>query len=276
MSSAPAGKTFFADLTWVEAERLLEGRRRPVLLLPVGATEAHGPHAPLGTDPLISLGMCRRAADRLRDDPDLRALILPAVSYAVTRYAAGFPGTIHVQEATLQALLVDVCAHLIERGFRHLVVVNSHFEPEHVATIHRGLDLVEERTGAVVGFVDLTRKERALALTEEFRRLGSHAGRYETALVLADRPDLIDEVVRARLEPVDVDLVAAIGQGLEEFRAMGLTRAYNGAPAEATAEEGREVFEVLTDMLVQAMRDLVAGTGGRDRPGFYARRGAPR
>ena len=63
-----------------------------MLLLPLGATEPHGPHAPLGTDTLISLGICRRAAERLEDDPDVRALVLPPLPYGVTRYGAAFPG----------------------------------------------------------------------------------------------------------------------------------------------------------------------------------------
>ncbi len=52
---------------------------------------------------------------------------------------------------------------------------------------------------------------------------------------------------------------------------MGLVQAYNGAPAEATASEGEETFAVLTGMLVEVVRDLAAGTGGRDRPGLYGR-----
>jgi len=53
----------FADLSWPAAQELLSGRRRQVLLLPVGAVEAHGQHAPLGTDLFISLGMCRRVIE---------------------------------------------------------------------------------------------------------------------------------------------------------------------------------------------------------------------
>jgi creatinine amidohydrolase len=261
----------FAELSYVEVEELLRDRRRPVLLLPVGATEPHGPHSPLATDPLISAGMCERVAAALAEDPELRLLVLPSLDYGVTRYTTGFPGRIHVSEEALEAMLRDICTSLIAEGFPLVAVVNNHFEPEHVQTIHRALDRVEEETGVVVGYLDLTRRKRAERLTEEFRRGECHAGRYETSLVLADRPDLVEPDVMAGLPYVPVNLAAAIAEGEKDFRTMGLVQAYNGSPAEATAAEGEEIFATLTEMLIELVRDLAAGTGGRDRAGLYGR-----
>src|SRR5262245_3655237 len=130
----------FADLKWPEVRALLETERTPVLLWPVGATEPHGPHSPLSTDVLISQGMCERAARELAGDPKVRALVLPALPFGVTRYAAGFQGAIHVGEGALEAMLHDVLGSLIGQGFVHNVIVNNHFEPEHVQTIHRAID----------------------------------------------------------------------------------------------------------------------------------------
>lgn len=197
----------------------------------------------------------------------MRALVLPALDYGVTRYSRAFPGAIHVGEETLQALIVDVCRSLIGAGFRHLMLVNNHFEPEQVATIHRSLDRIEDETGVRVGYLDLTPRERAARLTEEFQRSECHAGRYETSLVLAERPALVRPELMRDLPALPISLVGAIQQGQSEFKAMGLGQAYNGAPAEATAQEGEATFERLSDVLVELMRQLVGGTGGRDRPG---------
>ena len=60
-----------------------------VHVLPLGAVEPHGPHAPLVTDTLISIGVCHRAAKRL--EGEIPVLVLPPVHYGVTRYAGGFP-----------------------------------------------------------------------------------------------------------------------------------------------------------------------------------------
>jgi creatinine amidohydrolase len=223
------------ELTSPRLEKLVD----PVALWPVGAVEPHGPHAPLGTDTLISVGMCERAAARLDN-----AVVLPPLPFGVTRYGAAFAGAIGISEATLRAVVLDVANAVAENGFRRLVIVNNHFEPEQVATLRAAA----EEAGAL--YLDLVRRRNAERLTDEFRRGSCHAGRYETSLVLADAPELVDAEA-AKLPPNEVDMPAAMAAGRTDFLAMGMDCAYCGAPAEASAEEGRATFETLTDMLVE-------------------------
>jgi creatinine amidohydrolase len=230
----------FADLAYPELERL----REAVVLLPLGATEPHGPHAPLSTDTLISTGVCERAAARL--EGELPVLVLPPLAYGVTRYAAAFPGAVSIGEETLRGLVTDIRASLAAQGFSRLVLVNNHLEPEQVRTLRElGLPLL-----------DLTRRASAERLTEEFRSGSCHAGRYETSLVLADRPELVDRERMSALEAKMVDMPAGIAAGRTDFLALGMDEAYCGAPAEATAEEGRQTFETLTEMLVELIREV--------------------
>ncbi|GAA2973082.1 creatininase family protein [Actinokineospora diospyrosa] len=244
----------FADLTSPGAAALRE--RTPVLLLPVGAVEPHGPHAPLDTDPIISAGMCLRAADRLADDPVITVKILPALSYGVTEFGAGFAGAVGISAATLGSLVVEICSSLAAQGFPRVVVVNNHFEPAHVSALRAAVKTLADN-GIRTGYLDLLRRAAVARLTEEFQSGSCHAGRYETSLVLADHPELVDTGAMARLPAVRVDLPAAMSAGKHGFTAMGMLDAYCGAPAEATAEEGRQTFESLTDMLVEAIHDQV-------------------
>jgi creatinine amidohydrolase len=184
-------------------------------------------------------------ARRLADHPALRALILPALPYGVTRYAQAFPGAVHVSEETLYSIVVDVCTSLIEQGFVDIIVVNNHFEPEHVATLRRAT------TSVNVGYLDLVRRKNAARLTAEFQTGSCHAGQYETSLVLADRPDLVDRRRMAALPPITVDMPAAMTAGQRDFVAMGMDQAYCGSPAAATAEEGERTFDTLTDMVLE-------------------------
>ena len=223
------------ELTSPQLDKLAD----PVALWPVGAVEPHGPHAPLGTDTLISVGMCERAAARLEN-----AVVLPPLPFGVTRYGAAFAGAIGISEQTLRAVVLDVAKAVAENGFRRLVIVNNHFEPEQVATLRAAA----EEADAL--YLDLVRRRNAERLTDEFRRGSCHAGRYETSLVLADAPELVDPMA-AELPPNEVDLPAAMAAGRTDFLALGMDRAYCGAPAEATAGEGRATFEILTDMLVE-------------------------
>jgi creatinine amidohydrolase len=244
--------TEFADLAYPDVEALLADERPTVLLLPLGATEPHGPHAPLQTDTLISVGMCTRAAGRLETDPDVRALTLPPLPYGVTRYGAGFAGAVSVSESTLRALVVDICKSLAAQGFPRIVLVNNHFEPEQVATLRAAV----EELGAAARLLDLTRRQNAARLTEEFQSGSCHAGRYETSLVLADHPEHITRERMNALQAKMVDMPRAIADGRTDFLAMGMDSAYCGAPAEATAEEGERTFETLTEMLVELIREV--------------------
>jgi creatinine amidohydrolase len=210
-----------------------------VHLLPLGATEPHGPHAPLSTDTLISVGICDRAAERL--EGEIHVLVLPVVPYGVTRYGSAFPGAVSIGEETLRSLVTEIAATV-----GPLVLVNSHFEPEQVETLRStGLPLL-----------DLTRRKNAERLTEEFRSGSCHAGQYETSLVLAERPKLVHVDRMLALDERHVDMPAAIRAGQTDFGAMGMDQAYCGSPAEATAEEGRQTFETLTEMLVELIREV--------------------
>jgi creatinine amidohydrolase len=246
--------TAFAQLAYPDVEALLADERRTVLLLPLGATEPHGPHGPLETDTLISVGVCRRAAERLEHDGEVRALVLPPLPYGVTRYGAAFPGGISIGEETLRALVVEISRSLAAQGFPRLVLVNSHFEPEQVKTLREAV----EELGNGVRLLDLTRRENAQRLTDEFRSGSCHAGRYETSLVLADEPGLVRRERMEALEAKMVDMPAAIAAGQTDFLAMGMDLAYCGAPAEATAEEGLRTFETLTDLVIDLVRDVAA------------------
>ncbi|GAB3455427.1 creatininase family protein [Actinophytocola sediminis] len=245
--------TAFAELTSAQVAELPTGGRVPVLLLPVGAVEPHGPHAPLGTDQLISAGMCARAAERLAGDPALRVLVLPAIDYGVTEFAATFPGCVSIGADTLRALVLDITRSLTAQGLHRIVVVNNHFEPAHVTALRAATQ------EAGVAYLDLVRRRHAERLTEEFRSGSCHAGQYETSLVLADRPELVDHTVLGTLPEVTVDLPAMMAAGHHSFADLGMDRAYCGSPAAATVAEGQSTFDTLTDILVELIREVGHG-----------------
>jgi creatinine amidohydrolase len=250
MVSMPAS-IHFADLTSPRARALLDSGPVPVLLLPVGAVEPHGPHAPLRTDSIISVAVCERAATDLAGDRKVRALVLPEIAFGITRYSAAFTGAVSISESTLLALIVEICASLRSQGFRNIVLVNSHFEPAHVATLRQAAETAQ------VAFLDVTRRVVAEQLTEEFQSGAAHAGRYETSLVLATHPELIETEVMRRLPALRVDMPAAMAGGRTDFLAMGMDRAYCGAPAEATVREGDSTLATLAGLLVELIRKHV-------------------
>jgi creatinine amidohydrolase len=240
----------FQNLTWKEArERLGKGA---VVILPVGSTEAHGPHLPLATDVIISEEMSRRAAKKLIEQ-GIDALVLPPIAYSVTDFSSDFVGTISIRKETATALLRDICVALYKQGGRLVAIANSHLEPEHIRSIQDAIKLVEQETGQTVVFPDKRKRRWAETLTEEFRRGDCHAGSYETSLVLAARPELVREEVQEQLEPVNISIAEKIREGARTFNEAGGTEAYFGSPSQASRQEGEASYEALSDMLVRAV-----------------------
>lgn len=251
--------TDLAKLAWPDVQALLE--QGCAAILPVGATEAHGPHLPLDTDVTIALGMARRAAARL-EQQGRPCVVLPPISYSVTDYAAGFPGSLSLPAEVAQAHVAAVLGAAARAGFRPLAIANAHLEPAHIATLAGAAAACTEATGVPVAFPDVTRRRLAERLTEEFQSGACHAGRYETSLVMADDGGSVREDRRKDLPPVEISLVDAMRAGQEDFLAAGGTQAYFGWPAEATADEGRQTYETLATLLVEALEAAEADAAG--------------
>jgi creatinine amidohydrolase len=245
----------FEEQTWKTAGQTLSAGL--VAILPVGSTEAHGPHLPLSTDVIISQEMSRRAAGKLREQA-IETMVLPPLAYSVTDFSADFPGTISIRKDSAVALIRDICVSLYRQGARLVVIANSHLEPEHVAAINEAAELVKQETGKAVAFPDKRRRRWAATLTDEFRRGDCHAGSYETSLVLAARPDLVSDEIRGTLEPVPISIAERIKAGSKSFKEAGGTEAYFGDPRAASAEEGESSYEALANMLVTSVIEALA------------------
>ena len=250
-----------ADLTWEEVRDL--DRARTVLILPVGAIEAHGPHLPLGSDIIIAQAMARAGAVRM-EAQGLRAAILPVLPFTAATFGAGFAGTLSVQGSTVTGLIVDLARELTRHGFAGLAVANAHLDPAHLDAIAKAESRAREEGLIPVICPDVSKKPWALRLTEEFKSGACHAGRYESSIVLAVRADLVRESIRRDLPPNPVSLSKAIRGGARTFEEANGKRAYFGWPAEATAEEGKETIDALGGILADAVIGAFPRSGARD------------
>lgn len=243
---------WLATATYDEVAAL--DRARAVAVVPLGATEAHGPHLPLATDVIIAEAMARAGAERLarRGVP---VVIVPAVSLTPAPFAEAFPGTLSVRPETLVALLEDVADGLAAQGLARQVYSSAHLDPTHLRAVREAVEAIRG-DGRRVAFPDLTRKANAARLGEEFQSGACHAGRFETSIVMAERPELVREV-RASLPPNPASLSVAIRAGQRTFAEAGGPRAYFGWPADATAAEGRALVDTLGAILEEAALALL-------------------
>ncbi len=239
-------------MTWEEARGL--AGERAVAVLPVGAVEAHGPHLPLTTDVVIAEAMARAGAERLAAR-GYDVFLLPPLYYSAAPFAAAFPGTISIRPETMTAVVTDIARSLADHGVRALAIANAHLDPAHLASLRA----VAEEVRLTIVFPDLTRKPWALRLTDEFRSGACHAGRFESSVIMAERPGWVRDTIRAALPEVPHSLSVAIRDGKRTFEEAGGPRAYFGDPASASAEEGRETIAALGRILEDAVVAALEG-----------------
>jgi creatinine amidohydrolase len=180
------GKFEFRSLTWEEVNEAV--RREPVVLLPVGAIEQHGPHLPLDVDNLGAETVCLRAAEKV---PEL-LLVMPAVHYGFNEQGLDFPGTISITEQHFVGYCYDICGSLERMGFRKILLVNGH--GGNSALLEVVARLVTARTEALAAAVDyyFLAKDAANEVRESSFPGGmTHAGEFETSVYMALAPHLV-------------------------------------------------------------------------------------
>jgi len=251
-------KAEFAANAWPDVRDALQSGKKIVAILPCGATEAHGPHLPLNTDIIISETMAAYALPTLAAR-GIASTILPTLAYMPANYAESFPGTVSVRAATAKVVLLDIAESLKTQGFACLAVANSHFDPANVAMLREAADEIRA-SGLPVAFPDFTRRKLAQTLTAEFQSGACHAGQYETSLIMAARPDLVDDAARKLLPDNPASLTEAFAKGARNFEEAGGPNAYFGFPRQASAAEGEESYGTMAAALVATIEETLAAT----------------
>jgi creatinine amidohydrolase len=167
------------EATWTEVADL--AAETDLALLPVGSTEQHGPHAPLGTDALAAEAVADAGAAAYEGD----VAVAPTIPVGVAAEHRQFPGTLWYSPETFRACVRETTLGLAEHGFDRVVVVNGH---------GGNVDALREVTGTI------TRQDDAYAVAFTwFEAVGDHGskmghgGPLETAMLRHVRPELVRE-----------------------------------------------------------------------------------
>lgn len=254
-------KVRYDELTWPEMQEAINSQ--PVVLVPFGTVEDHGPHLPLNTDNVIVEAICLEAARRTPGE----MLVMPVVAYGLDEHHMDFPGTVSVDMQTLLAYVADVAISAARHGFHHLLIVNGHGSNASIADLVARKVVLE--TGGVCGAmspnaaIDPTLAEPTLS---EMRRSGpggvAHAGEYETAMMLHLRPDLVQmdrairEMGQLKLEFFNWDHGEPSVLSWQDFWSRMSATGVCGDPTVATAEFGRALFETTVDNFVRFVREF--------------------
>jgi creatinine amidohydrolase/Fe(II)-dependent formamide hydrolase-like protein len=166
------------ELTWVDVQEYL--KTSDMVIIPLGSTEQHGPHMPLGTDSYEAEGISKIISERTG------VLVAPVLWVGYSIYHSGFPGTLSLKPETMEQVLYETAQMLIKYGFRRFMFFNYHGGNNIVQdrVIHR-INHTTEAIGVAIGHGGHIQKGG------EGEFFDWHAGKGETSLMLYLRPDLV-------------------------------------------------------------------------------------
>jgi mycofactocin system creatininase family protein len=228
-----AGPLRLADATWPD----LEARPRGVLIVPLGATEQHGPHLPLDTDTYLASEIASRV-NAIRPASGLA----PPIAFGSSGEHADFAGTLSIGTDVLR----DVVVELVRDSSRHwssLLVVNGHGGNIDALQLAAEVCRHEGRTFAAVHLA--------------VEGMDAHAGAAETSMMLYLNPD------RVRLPLMQQGHISSTRELMQQLREDGVrTVSANGVlgdPTNASADEGLRWIDALTAKAIAA-HDLLAAS----------------
>ncbi|WP_418283163.1 creatininase family protein [Halorubrum sp. DTA98] len=247
-----------ADQTWTD----VRDATVDVAVVPVGSTEQHGPHAPLGTDTLTAVSVAETAAsayaaeprDGVADDVTRgEAVVTPPVPIGVAEEHRAFDGTMWVSPDTFRAYVREAAASLTAHGIDRVVFANGHGgNVEALAEVARRYSRDDDHDGYAVAFTWFE------AVGEHASDMG-HAGPLETALLRATNPDLVREDRIADASDGAADRWGEWVSGVnlthdsEEFTDNGVV----GDPAAGDEVLGAELLDRASDALAELLRAVV-------------------
>ena len=163
----------------------------PVLLIPMGTVEQHGPHLPVNADNMVAEFVARSAAEQTN------AIWAPGLNYGCSDIYRNFPGTISISNDTLANLLEEVCEGYVKAGFRRIIFVNNHAGNEIV--VERIARILRARHGMLVGSIYPWALGFALMEDQydDAAAVYGHGAEPETSAMLAIFPD---DVTLSRME----------------------------------------------------------------------------
>jgi creatinine amidohydrolase len=237
------------ELTFTELEAL--DRNRAVVLFTVSPLEEHGPHLPVGTDLFTADSICKKLAERIIEaKPGWTVLTGPSLPIGASAFDRA--GTLLARPRTVRNATLDYGASLARHGFRYLLVLNGHGGPRHIVALEEAAAAVSRRykvrmfsvsgpvlwkfmRGGYASRLEATLGRPFTAAEREALNGDTHAGMWETSLVLQARPELVKPKY-AGLPAVKFRLIDALRKNYP--LQLGNRMGYIGTPSAACAELG--------------------------------------
>jgi creatinine amidohydrolase len=253
----------YDHLTWIEIKAALARQPQPVVAVPIGAVEDHGPHMAISTDNDILEDVLAECGRRAQGD----LLVLPVIPFGLDEHHMDFPGTIAIEIETTLAYLSQVAISVARHGFTHILIVNGH------GSNHSICDLAARKcviaTGAICGATTINAAIDPTLMADVLnaeRRGGpgsvAHACEYETSMMLHLHPERVDmglarrDIGQLKLKYFNWDHPEPSAYTWQDYWSRFSAEGICGDASVATAELGRRVLDVTAERFVELVREF--------------------
>jgi creatinine amidohydrolase len=260
---------FWADLTTQDFARAIQNGQaaRTIAVLPVAATEQHGPHLPLSVDTVLADGVVAATLPHLPED--LNVLFLPTQAVGLSPEHMQFPGTLTLKAETVIQLWTQLGESVARAGIHKLVLLNSHGGQVGV------MDIVARDLRARLGMLvysvnwfnlpllDEQGKDINAQFSADEHRFGIHAGEVETSMMLALNPGRVQMAQAQNFHSTSRDRAgkfailgngksAKLGWQMQDYNLAGAV----GNAAAATAAKGQAVVDAAGRSLATLLAEI--------------------
>ena len=244
-----------AELTWQDFGQKI--KENCVVILPVGSTEEHGPHLPLGVDAYIAEGLAKMLAK------ETNAVVAPTIAYGYKGNTGGgplFPGTLEMNAETLIRQVTDVLCELAADGVKNIFIMNAHYENEMFLLEAMDLTTREYPDVKIVesAWWDQFTDELIARVFDEVPFPGwavEHAAIAETSMMQFFRPDLVrmERFVEEEQIPVYSYQISPIKK--EVFPKLGSP----STSRSASGEKGEDIMNTILPKFVDIVTSEFSG-----------------
>lgn len=254
------------EMRWPEVEEYL--KEQSIILIPIGSTEQHSYHAPLGTDSFVAIQLAEDASK------EANVISAPPLYFGWSPHHMVLPGTISIEPSVLQLLLFQMIKSLSVHGFRNFIVINGH-RITNLPWMQIAAQKAQSELDVKVVIFDPAYMSREIASELGFGPIG-HAEEAEISQMLYIRPELIklDEAVdsvgdRMHTRPLyhidprsTEDTLVYVPSTLSQMeKVVEETGGSTGKPSKSRADLGKRLHEHLLQRLVEVIEEMEKGTG---------------
>ena len=231
-----------------------------MVIVPVGSLEQHGPHLPVEVDSMLGETVALRTAALIAEKEPV--VVLPCIWTGLSEHHMSFGGTITLDFETFFGVIRCVCQSLVRHGFKRIVLLNGHGGNDNALRV--ACDELSTRLAVpLVQFTYWYAAAEPIARLLETQQELRHACEAETSMMMALRPELVDED-RIKLANVNTtpEVEDIVGKGVYRWRTLASCSSSGviGNPSAASAQKGEDLLEAIAHEIANKMT----------RPDFWA------